>query len=327
MPEQKGEYSDMMEIEKPKILCEENADGSYAKFIVEPLERGNGNTLGNALRRVLLSGLPGAAVVGIKIEGVKHEFSTIPGVVEDVAEIILNIKNINIKTATTDREFACTLKLNKYEAGVVTAADIELNSDVEIMNPEQYICTIDEGGKFEMELTIGRGRGYVPCTQNARPDMPIGYIAIDSIYTPVKKANYEVTATRVGQKIDYDKLTLEVWTDGAMSAKEVVSLSAKVIEDHIKLFVNMSDTISNIDILVCPPDDLQKRNLDKNIEDMDLSVRSFNCLKRAGINTVEDLTRRTEEDMLKVRNLGRKSLDEVIAKLHSYGLDLKGAED
>ena len=317
----------MMEIEKPKIICDENADGSFARFTVEPLERGNGNTLGNALRRVLLSSLPGAAVVGIKIEGVKHEFSTIPGVVEDVAEIILNIKNINIKTATTDRDFTSVIKLNKYEAGVVTAADIVTNSDIEILNPEQRICTLDEGGKLEMELTVARGRGYVRSELNKRPDMPIGYIAIDSIFTPVKKANYEVMATRVGQNIDYDRLVLEVWTDGTMSAKEVVSLSAKIIEDHIKLFVDMSDAISSMSILVNPEEDKHKKVLDMNIEDMDLSVRSFNCLKRAGINTVEDLTKRTEDDMLKVRNLGRKSLDEVIAKLHSYGLDLKGIEE
>jgi len=317
----------MMEIEKPKIICDENADGSFARFTVEPLERGNGNTLGNALRRVLLSSLPGAAVVGIKIEGVKHEFSTIPGVVEDVAEIILNIKNINIKTATSDREFVSVIKLNKYEAGEVTAADIVVNSDIEILNPEQRICTLDEGGKIEMELTVARGRGYVRSELNKRPDMPIGYIAIDSIFTPVKKANYEVMATRVGQNIDYDRLVLEVWTDGTMSAKEVVSLSAKIIEDHIKLFVDMSDTISAMNILVNPEEDKHKKVLDMNIEDMDLSVRSFNCLKRAGINTVEDLTKRTEDDMLKVRNLGRKSLDEVIAKLHSYGLDLKSIEE
>ena len=317
----------MMEIEKPKIICDENADGSFARFTVEPLERGNGNTLGNALRRVLLSSLPGAAVVGIKIEGVKHEFSTIPGVVEDVAEIILNIKNINIKTATSDREFISVVKLNKYEAGEVTAADIVTNSDIEILNPEQHICTVDEGGKLEMELTVARGRGYVRSELNKRPDMPIGYIAIDSIFTPVKKANYEVMATRVGQNIDYDRLVLEVWTDGTMSAKEVVSLSAKIIEDHIKLFVDMSDTISAMNILINPEEDKHKKVLDMNIEDMDLSVRSFNCLKRAGINTVEDLTKRTEDDMLKVRNLGRKSLDEVIAKLHSYGLDLKSIEE
>jgi DNA-directed RNA polymerase subunit alpha len=317
----------MMEIEKPRILCDENADGSFAKLTVEPLDRGFGITIGNCLRRMLLSSLPGAAVVGIKIDGVKHEFSTIKGVREDVAEIILNIKSIAIKTASLDRFFTGTLRLLKSEPGVVTAKDISPNAEIEILNPDQYICTLDTGAKLDMELTVGRGRGYVRAELNKRPDMPIGYIAIDSIFTPVKKANYEVSSTRVGQNIDYDRLVLEVLTNGTMTAKEVVSLSAKIVEDHNRLFVNLSESISGIDVLVSREENKHAKILEMSIEEMDLSVRSFNCLKRAGINSVKDLAERTEEDMLKVRNLGRKSLDEVIHKLQSYGLDLKGAEE
>lgn len=317
----------MMEIEKPRVLCDENVDGSYAKLTVEPLERGFGITIGNALRRMLLSSLPGAAVVGIRIDGVKHEFTTIKGIREDVAEIILNIKNIAIKTVSSDRNFQGTLKLVKSEPGVVTAKDIQGNAEIEVLNPDQYICTLDSGAKLDMEMTVGRGRGYVRADANKNPNVPIGYIAIDSIFTPIKKANYEVTSTRVGQSIDFDKLVLEITTNGTMTAKEVVSLAAKIVEDHIKLFVHLSDSISGMDILVSSEDDKQQKILEMSIEEMDLSVRSFNCLKRAGINTVEDLTKRNEEDMLKVRNLGRKSLDEVINKLRSYGLDLKPGEE
>jgi len=317
----------MMEIEKPRITLEESADYRSGKFVVEPLERGYGITLGNALRRVLLSALPGAAVVGINIEGVSHEFSEIKGVKEDVAEIILNLKGLNLKANYTDKTLKKTLRIERTEPGVVTAADIELDPEIEILNPDLYICTLDEGARLIMELTVGKGRGYVVAEKNKDESKPIGYIPIDSIFTPVKAASYSVENTRVGQSIDYDKLTLEVKTDGSLSAKDVLSLAAKAIEDHIKMFVTLSDTISNMDILISREEDTQKKVLEMNIEDMDLSVRSYNCLKRANIHTVEDLTKRTEDDMLKVRNLGRKSLDEVISKLHSYNLDLKRNED
>ncbi len=316
-----------MEIEKPKITLEESADYRSGRFIVEPLERGYGITLGNALRRVLLSALPGAAVVGINIEGISHEFSTIKGVKEDVAEIILNLKGLNLKANYSDRSLKKTLRIERSEPGVVTAADIELDPEIEILNPDLYICTLDEGARLIMELTVGKGRGYVVAEKNKDASKPIGYIPIDSIFTPVKAASYSVESTRFGQSIDYDKLTLEIKTDGSLSAKDVLSLAAKAIEDHIKLFVTLSDTISGMDILISREEDTKQKVLEMNIEDMDLSVRSYNCLKRANIHTVEDLTKRTEEDMLKVRNLGRKSLDEVISKLHSYNLDLKRNED
>lgn len=317
----------MMEIEKPKILCEESSDSAYAKFTVEPLERGFGITIGNTLRRVLLSSLPGAAVVGIRIEGVMHEFSTLKGIREDVAEIILNIKNLHLKWLSTEKNIKKTLRLVKNTAGAVTARDIESDPEIEILNPDLYICMMDEGGSLDMELVIGKGRGYVSADANKNPALPIGFIAIDSIFTPIKKVNYDVESTRVGQSIDYDKLIMEVWTNGTMSAREIISLAAKIVEDHIKLFVNLSESISGMDILVNREEDKQLRVLEMNIEDIDLSVRSYNCLKRAGIHTVEDLTKKTEDDMLKVRNLGRKSLDEVIYKLHNLGLDLKPKED
>jgi len=317
----------MMEIEKPKITLEESADYRYGKFVVEPLERGYGITLGNALRRVLLSALPGAAVMGIQIEGVSHEFSTIKGVKEDVAEVILNLKGLNLKASYADKNLKKTLRIERTEPGIVTAADIEMDPEIEILNPDLYICTLDEGARLIMELTVGKGRGYVVAEKNKDGSKPIGYIPIDAIFTPVKAASYSVENTRVGQSIDYDKLTLEVKTDGSLSAKDVLSLAAKAIEDHIRLFVTLSDTISGMDILINREEDTKQKVLEMNIEDMDLSVRSYNCLKRANIHTVEDLTKRTEDDMLKVRNLGRKSLDEVISKLHSYNLDLKRNED
>lgn len=317
----------MMEIERPKIQCDESADGSYAKFTIEPLERGFGITLGNCLRRVLLSALPGAAIKGVKIEGVKHEFSTIKGVREDVAEIILNLKGVAVKTVSQDRNYQTVLRLYAATPGIVTAKNIETHSDVEILNPDHYICTLDTGAVLDMQLTIGRGRGYVSANENKDPNAPIGYIPIDSIFTAVKKVNYEVGSTRVGQNIDYDKLTLEVQTNGTMSAREVVSLSAKIVEDHIRLFVNLSENISGMDILVSREKDKRQKILEMSIEDLDLSVRSFNCLKRANINTVEDLSKRTEEDMLKVRNLGRKSLEEVISKLNELGLSLKKSDE
>lgn len=317
----------MMEIEKPEITLEESADFRYGKFVVEPLERGYGITLGNALRRVLLSALPGTAVVGINIEGISHEFSTIKGVKEDVADIILNLKGLNLKANYSDKELKKVLKIERYTPGIVTAADIEKDPEIEILNPDLYICTLDEGAKLNMELYVAQGRGYVVAENNKDASQPIGYIAIDSIFTPVKAASYSVTTTRVGQSIDYDKLTLEVKTDGSLSARDVLSLAAKAIEDHIRIFVSLSDTISKMGILIETQANPKTQILEMSIEDMDLSVRSYNCLKRANIHTVEDLTQKTEDDMLKVRNLGRKSLDEVIAKLRGYGLDLKSNED
>ena len=317
----------MMEIEMPRITMEETDSYRTGKFVVEPLDRGYGHTLGNALRRVLLSNLPGAAVIGIMIEGVDHEFSTVKGFKEDVTEIILNLKSLNLKANYTDKALVKELHIQKSNAGIVTAADIDVDPEIDVLNPDLYICTLDEGAKLDMTLYVGKGRGYVVADELKDPSRPIGYIPIDAIFTPVKFASYSVEPTRVGQSMDFDKLTLNVKTDGSLSAKDVLSLAAKALEDHVKLFVALSDTISGMDILVSRSEDRQAKVLEMNIEEMDLSVRSYNCLKRAGIHTVADLTRKTEEDMLKVRNLGRKSLDEVIAKLRGFGLDLKAAED
>ena len=317
----------MIEMDMPKIEVEENEDRSYAKIVVEPLEKGFGLTIGNCLRRILLSALPGAAVQGIRfLDGsVKHEFSAVAGVKEAVTEIILNLKLLAIKTKVTEKDYTKTLHLYKEGPCVITGADIEQDAEIEVVNKDQYICTVDEGGKVDMEVTIGRGRGYKPASENKQN--VIDYIAIDSIYTPVQKVNYQVENARVGQNLNYDRLNLEVWTDGTFSAKEIVSLAAKIMQDHISLFVNLSDTIKRMDILVKNEDDKHQQVLAMAIEDMDLSVRSYNCLKRASIHTVEDLTKKTEEEMLKVRNLGRKSLDEVILKLQSYGLSLAKKED
>lgn len=322
----------MMEIEKPKLTLEESGDGRQAYLFVEPLERGFGTTLGNSLRRILLSSLPGAAAVGIKIEGVMHEFSTVKGVKEDVAEIILNLKGLALKTQSVDPAFKKSIYLKKKGLGAIYAKDIETDAEVEILNPDMYICSLDRDGSIDMEITVGRGRGYVSANKNKEnklrgTDFPIGYIPIDSIFTPVTKVNYTVENTRVGNNIDFDKLTLDVTTDGTLSGREIISLAAKIMEDHIKMFVNLSENMSGIDILVSREEDKQQKVLEMNIEDMDLSVRSYNCLKRAGIHTVEDLTKKTEDDMLKVRNLGRKSLDEVIHKLESLKLGLKARED
>jgi len=317
----------MMEIERPKITLEESADFRTGRFIVEPLERGYGTTLGNSIRRVLLSALPGAAVVGVQIEGVDHEFSTIKGIREDVAEIILNLKELNLKANYSDKSLKKTIRIEKNTPGVVTAADIDLDPEVEVLNPELYICTMDANSKLNMEMTVGRGRGYVVAEHNKDASKPIGFIAIDSRFTPVKAASYSVEATRVGQDINYDRLIIDVKTDGSLSAKDTLSLAARSIEDHIRLFVGLSTTISEMDILINREEGEQQRILEMKIEDMDLSVRSYNCLKRANINTVEDLTNKSEDDMLKVRNLGRKSLDEVINKLRGYGLDLSKGEE
>ena len=316
----------MMEIETPKIEVEESEDRCYAKVVAEPLEKGFGLTLGNALRRTLLSSLPGAAAQGIKFaSGVKHEFSTVPGVKEDVTEMILNIKGIAFKAASTDESFKKVLRLYKEGPAVVTAGDIAEDAEIEVLNKDAYICSIDEGGVLDMEITVGRDRGYKGAEHNKTDE--IDYIAIDSIYTPVKKVSYNVESTRVGQNTDYDKLTLEVWTNGAFSGKEIVSLAAKILNEHIAIFAELSDVINGMSILVQPKLDDRIKIREMSIEDMDLSVRSYNCLKRANIHTLDDLTKKTEDDMLKVRNLGKKSLDEVIYKLSTYGLTLKEKED
>lgn len=317
----------MMEIEMPKIDVEENEEKSYAKIVVEPLEKGFGLTLGNALRRILLSALPGVAIQSIKFSeelGIKHEFSAVPKIKEDVTEIILNLKCVALKSTCLDKDFTKVLKLYKEGPAVVKAGDIAQDAEIEVLNPDQYICTIGEGGKIDVDLTIGRGRGYQSSFEH-KTDI-IDNIAIDSIYTPVKKVSYNVTATRVGQSVDFDKLTLEVWTNGAFSGRDIVSLAAKIMEEHIKMFVSLSE-VGNIGILVPPEEDKKTKILEMTIEEMDLSVRSYNCLKRANIHTVEDLTKKTEDDMLKVRNLGKKSLDEVIFKLESCGLKLMDKED
>lgn len=317
----------MMEIEMPKIAVEENEDRSYAKIVVEPLEKGFGLTLGNALRRLLLSALPGSAIKSIKFAdelGVKHEFSAVPAIKEDVTEIILNLKCVVIKASSLENDFEKTVKLYKEGPCVVKAGDIETDAEIEILNPDLYICTIDEGGKIDLDLTIGNGRGYQGADEHKSNIIDV--IAIDSIFTPVKKVSYNVVATRVGQSVDFDKLTLEVWTNGAFSGRDIVSLAAKIMDEHIRMFVSLSD-VGNIGILVQPEEERKTKILEMTIEEMDLSVRSYNCLKRAGIHTVEDLTKKTEDDMLKVRNLGKKSLDEVIAKIESYGLKLKDKED
>lgn len=317
----------MMEIKKPKIVCEENESKNFARFTVEPLERGFGTTLGNSLRRILLSSLPGTAAVGIKIDGVPHEFSTIKGVKEDVTDIILNIKGLRLKTSTPESTQKIEISLSRNKAGEVKAGDINCPMEIEVLNPDMHICTLDEGGSLNMTIFVGNGRGYVPSDANKDSKMAIGYIPIDSIFTPVVKVNYAVEATRVEHSIDFDKLTLEVSTDGTVSAKEIVSLAAKVMNDHVKLFVDLVDSMNDYEILVSQDDDKQQKVLEMTIEDLDLSVRSYNCLKRAGIHTVEDLIKRTEEDMLKVRNLGRKSLEEVIKKLEDLGLSLKAQEE
>ena len=316
----------MIEMDMPKLEVLEN-DDFYAKVVCEPLEKGFGLTIGNCLRRILLAALPGAAVEGIKfLDGsVKHEFSAVEGVKEDVTEIILNLKTLAIRTKVIDKDYEKVLHICKEGPAVLTGKDLNVDAEIEVVNGDQYICTIDEGATFDVEITVGRGRGYKPAKENKKPI--VDYIAIDAIYTPVQRVNYDVQPTRVGQAVDYDKLTLEVWTNGTFSGKEIISLAAKIMQDHINLFVNLSETIKGMDILVKTEDDKQQQILKMAIEEMELSVRSYNCLKRANIHTVEDLTKKTEDDMLKVRNLGRKSLDEVIQKLDSYGLALRQQED
>ena len=316
----------MIEIEKPRIeTVDIKADGTYGKFILEPLERGYGTTLGNSLRRVLLSSLPGVAVKSIKIDGVQHEFSTIPGVKEDVTEIVLNLKAL---TAIIYGDAPKTVYIEADGEGVVTAGDIKADSEVEILDPSMHIATLGQGARLYMEIVMDRGRGYVPADKNkADTSNSIGAIPVDSIYTPVSRVNYSVENTRVGQITDYDKLTLEVWTDGTISAKEAVSLAAKILNEHLNLFVDLSDQATNVEIMVEKGENPQEKVLEMTIEELDLSVRSFNCLKRAGINTVEDLINKSEDEMMKVRNLGKKSLEEVIAKLATLGFDLIPEEE
>ena len=317
----------MIEIERPNITTVElTSDGSYGKFVIEPLERGYGTTLGNSLRRVLLSSLPGVAATSVKIDGVLHEISTIPGVKEDVPEIILNIKAITAKLHT---DTAKTVILEATEEGEIKAGDIKCDADIEILNKDQHIAYLEDGGVLRMEITFEHGRGYVSGEKNKLnlQNPPIGLICVDSIYTPVYNVNYKVENTRVGNVTDFDKLTLEVLTDGTISAKEAISLAAKILNEHLSLFIDLSDDAKKAEIMVDRQETIKEKVLEMTIEELDMSVRSFNCLKRAGIDTVEDLVNKTEDDMIKVRNLGKKSLEEVIQKLHSLGLSLKKDED
>ena len=315
----------MIEFERPNIKCLEiDNDSNYAKFVCEPLERGYGITIGNSLRRILLSSLPGSAITSVKIDGVLHEFSTIPNVVEDVPEIVINLKNVRLKLDQNEEK---TLRIDIKGPADVKAGDIITDGTVEILNPDLHIATVSEGGILKMELTADMGRGYNNAEKNKKPDQPIGVLPIDSIYTPVKKVNYAVENTRVGQRVDYDKLTIEVWTDGSLKPYEALSLAAKVMTGHLELFIDLSETAKNTQVMIEKEENKKERVLEMSIEDLELSVRSFNCLKRAGISTVEDLTNKSESDMMKVRNLGKKSLDEVTNKLHALGLDFRKDED
>ena len=315
----------MIEFEKPNIECLEiNEDSNYAKFVCEPLERGYGVTIGNSLRRILLSSLPGSAITSVKIEGVVHEFSTIPNVVEDVPEMILNLKNVRLKTFDNDEKI---IRIDFKGEGEVTAADIITDSSVEVLNPDLHIATVSEGGSLKMEMTVERGRGYIGAAKNKKTNQYIAVLPIYSIFTPVKKVNYSVENTRVGQMVDFDKLIIEVWTNGSLKADEALSLAAKVMTGHLELFIDLSEATKNTQVMVEKEESKKEKVLEMSIEDLELSVRSFNCLKRAGISTVEDLANKTEEDMMKVRNLGKKSLDEVTHKLRSLGLDFAKEEE
>jgi len=315
----------MIEIEKPRIECEEvRDDRTYGRFTVEPLERGYGTTLGNALRRTLLSSLPGAAVTSVKIDGVLHEFSRISGVVEDVTDVILNLKQLAIKLHCDEPK---VLRIESEGEGLIRASDVITDPDVDILNPDLHLATLEKDGRLEMELTVEKGRGYVTAERNKKPDQPIGVIPVDSIFTPVRKVNYVVTDTRVGQITDYDKLTLEVWTNGSMAPDEAMSLAAKILAEHLNLFMSLTDQVEDVEIMAEKEDDARNKLLEMSIEELELSVRSYNCLKRAGINTVGELTQKTDEDMIKVRNLGKKSLEEVKQKLAAVGLSLKKAEE
>lgn len=319
----------MFDFEKPNIeIAEISEDKKYGKFVVEPLERGYGTTLGNSLRRIMLSSLPGSAVSQVKIDGVLHEFSSISGVKEDVTEIIMNIKSLAIKN-NSDTNEPKTAYIEFEGEGVITAADIQTDADIEILNPEQVIATLSGGAdsKFYMELTITNGRGYVSADKNKSDDLPIGVIAVDSIYTPVERVNMSVENTRVGQMTDYDKLTLEIYTNGTLDPDEAVSLAAKVLSEHLNLFIDLSENAKTAEVMVEKENNEKEKVLEMNIDELELSVRSYNCLKRAGINTVEELCSRTSEDMMKVRNLGRKSLEEVLAKLKELGLQLNSSDE
>ena len=314
----------MIEFEKPNIECLEiDEENNYAKFVCEPLERGYGVTIGNSLRRILLSSLPGCAITSVKVDGVLHEFSTIPNVVEDVPELIVNLKNVRLKFDGNEEKI---LRVNFKGEGEVTAGDIQ-DGTVEILNPDLHIATVSEGGNLVMEMTADRGRGYNSSEQNKKPNQDISVLPIDSIYTPVKKVNYQVENTRVGQMVDYDKLTIEVWTDGSLKAHEALSLAAKVMTGHLELFIDLSETTKNTQVMVEKEESKKEKVLEMSIEELELSVRSYNCLKRANISTVEDLISKSETEMMKVRNLGKKSFDEVTAKLHSLGLDFAQEED
>lgn len=315
----------MIEIEKPRIeIVETNEEETYSKFVLEPLERGYGTTLGNSLRRILLSSLPGAAVSSIKIQGVLHEFSTVPGVYEDVSEIILNIKDIAAKAYTDE---PVMLVIDAKGPKQITAGDIITGPDVDILNKDLHIATLEDDSELFMELEMMKGRGYTPAEKNKKEDQPIGVLPIDSIFTPVKKVNFIVEDTRVGQFTDYDKLILEVWTDGSIKPDEATSLGAKILSEHLNLFIGLTDHVNDVAIMVEKEEDKKEKVLEMTIEELDLSVRSYNCLKRAGINTVEELTQRSEDDMMKVRNLGKKSLEEVQHKLEELELDLRKTEE
>ncbi len=309
----------MIEFEKPNIECTNmDEQNNYARFVCEPLERGYGVTIGNSLRRILLSSLPGCAITNIKIDGVVHEFSTVPNVVEDVSEIIVNLKGVRFKSYDNEEKI---IRIDFDGEGEVTAGDIITDGTIEVLNPELHIATVAEGGHFKMEMTVEKGRGYNTAAKNKKENQDISVLPIDSIFTPVKKVNYQVENTRVGQMVDFDKLIIEVWTDGSLKAYEAISLAAKVITEHLALFIDLSEIAKNTQIMVEKEESKTARVLEMSIEDLELTVRSFNCLKRAGISTVQDLANKTEADMMKVRNLGKKSLDEVTNKLHSLGLD------
>ena len=319
----------MFDFNKPNIeITDISDDKKYGRFVVEPLERGYGTTLGNSLRRIMLSSLPGSAISQVKIDGVLHEFSSIPGVKEDVTEIIMNLKSLAIKN-TSESDEPKTAYIEFEGEGVVTAADIQVDQDIEIMNPETVIATLNGGpdSKLYMELTITKGRGYVSADKGKTDDMPIGVLAVDAIYTPVERVNLTVQNTRVGQITDYDKLTLDVYTKGTLDPDEAVSLAAKVLSEHLKLFIDLSENAKTAEVMIEKEDNEKEKVLEMNIDELELSVRSYNCLKRAGINTVEELCNRTSEDMMKVRNLGRKSLEEVLAKLKELGLQLNPGEE
>ncbi len=317
----------MMEMEKPRITCEETDGGSFARFVVEPLEKGYGITLGNCMRRTLLSSLPGSAPIAFRIAGVAHEFSTIRGVTEDVVDIVLNLKGLAVKCSNQEKNFITYLRLRKNTPGEVTAKDFEFNDECQVLNPNLHICTLDEGAVLDMDVMIGNGRGFVPADENKEKYDNIDFIAMDSIFSPVKRVNFNVEPTRVGNSIDYDKLILEVNTNGTTSAREIVSLAGKIVNEHVNLFIELCAQMSDVSILVSKEEDKQVKLMELPIEDMDLSVRSYNCLKRAGLNTIQDLLKKSKSDMFKVRNLGAKSVEEVINKLESYGFTLRKDEE